>query len=106
LGLKEIDRGIVEEFKVAVSLISAGEAKIEFLQPLGDGPIQRFIEKRGEGLHHVAFAVADLEKTLSSLRSQGIQLIDEKPRLGFGGHRVAFLHSKHFGGVLVELVEE
>lgn len=105
LGLKETERGIVEEFKVAVSMIPAGEIKLEFLQPVGEGSIQRFIAKHGEGLHHIAFAVDDIEKTLSLLRSQGIELIDEKPRLGFGGHRVAFLHPKNFGGVLIEFVE-
>ncbi|OGF55205.1 MAG: methylmalonyl-CoA epimerase [Candidatus Fraserbacteria bacterium RBG_16_55_9] len=106
LGLKETERGIVEEFKVAASMIPAGEVKLEFLQPLGDGPIQRFLEKRGEGLHHVAFSVENLDQALSALKTRGIELIDEKPRAGFGGLRVAFLHPKSFGGVLVELVEE
>lgn len=106
LGLKETARGIVEEFKVAVSMMAVGEAKLEFLQPLGESPMQRFLEKRGEGLHHIAFAVKDINKSLSTLQAQGVELIDLAPRVGFGGHRVAFLHPKSFGGVLVELVEE
>ncbi len=105
LGLKETERGIVEEFQVAISMIPAGEVKLEFLQPLGEGPIQKFLERRGEGLHHLAFAVEDLDQALSTLKAQGVQLLDEKPRTGFGGHRVAFLHPKSFGGVLIELVE-
>lgn len=106
LGLKEAARGIVEEFQVAVSMVSAGEVKLEFLQPLGEGPIQRFLEKRGEGLHHVAFSVENLEQALAELKAHGVKLVDEKPRVGFGGHRVAFVHPKSFGGVLVELVED
>jgi methylmalonyl-CoA/ethylmalonyl-CoA epimerase len=106
LGLKETERAVVEEFSVAVSMIPAGTVKLEFLQPLGEGPVQRFIEKRGEGLHHIAFAVRDLPGTLASLTARGVELIDEAPRMGFGGGRVAFLHPKSFGGVLVELVED
>ncbi len=105
LGLREIERGIMEEFKVAVSIFAAGRVKLEFLQPLGGGPVQKFLEERGEGLHHIAFAIGNLEQALSSLKAQGVKLIDEQPRLGFGGHRVAFLHPKSFGGVLIELVE-
>lgn len=106
LGLKETERGIVEEFQVAVSMMPLGEVKLEFLQPLGEGPIQKFLETRGQGLHHLAFAVEDLDQALSALKAQGVQLIDEQPHIGFGGHRVAFLHPKSFGGVLIELVEE
>lgn len=109
LGLKETARGIVEEFSVAVSWLggtpSQPQPQLELLQPLGEGPIRRFLERRGEGLHHLAFAVPDLEKALEELQAQGIQLIDEKPRPGFGGHRVAFVHPRSFHGVLVELVE-
>jgi len=106
LGLREGERGVVEEFKVAVSMIPLGDIKLELLQPLGEGPVQRFLEKRGEGLHHLALAVEDIESALSDLKAKGVRLIDERPRPGFGGHLVAFLHPESFGGVLIELVEE
>lgn len=106
LGLKEGERAVAEEFKVAVSMIPLGNVKLELLQPLGEGPVQKFLERRGEGLHHIAFAVEDIERALADLKAKGVQLIDEHPRVGFGGHRVAFLHPKSFGGVLIELVEE
>ncbi len=106
LGLKETARGIVEEFQVAVSWLGEQSPQLELIQPLGQGPVQKFLEKRGEGLHHLAYAVPDIEHALEKLEASGVQLIDEKPRLGFGGHRVAFLHPKSFGGVLIELVEE
>ena len=106
LGLKETARGIVEEFQVAVSWLGEQPPKLELIQPLGPGPVQKFLEKRGEGLHHLAYAVPDIDKALEELKAGGVQLVDEKPRSGFGGHRVAFLHPKSFGGVLIELVEE
>ena len=106
LGFKETARGIVEEFHVAISWLGEQPPKLELIQPLGQGPVQKFLEKRGEGLHHLACAVPDIEKALEDLKAGGVQLIDEKPRLGFGGHRVAFLHPKSFSGVLIELVEE
>lgn len=105
LGLRETARGIVEEFSVAVSWLGEETPKLELIQPLGEGPIQKFLEKRGEGLHHLAYAVPDIEKALQELKSRGVKLIDEAPRPGFGGHRVAFLHPKGFHGVLLELVE-
>lgn len=106
LGLKETARGIVEEYHVAVSWLGEKHPKLELIQPLGDGPIQKFLEKRGEGLHHLAFAVPDIEQALNELKARGVRLIDDKPRAGFGGHRVAFVHPKGFHGVLVELVED
>jgi len=106
LGFKETARGIVEVFNTAISMVQSEETQLEFLQPLGTGPVQKFLEKRGEGLHHIAFAVEDLERALNQLKDRGVKLIDEEPRRGFGGHRVAFLHPKSFGGVLIELVEE
>lgn len=106
LGLRETARGIVPEYRVAVSWLGTGRPKLELIQPLGEGPVRTFLEKRGEGLHHLAFAVPDIEKALGELKAQGVRLIDEEPRAGFGGHRVAFVHPKGFHGVLVELVEE
>lgn len=106
LDLRESERGIVEAFNVAISMIRVGETRLEFLQPMGEGPIKKFLEKHNEGLHHIAFATSDIEGTLAQLKRQGATLIDERPRPGFGGHRVAFVHPHSFGGVLVELVEE
>lgn len=106
LGLRESERGIVESFNVALSMIRVGEARLEFLQPLGEGPLKRFLSKHGQGLHHIAFAVSDIEKTLVDLKRQGARLIDETPRPGCGGQRVAFVHPSSFNGLLVELVEE
>lgn len=106
LGLRESERGFAETFNVAISMIRVGEARLEFLQPLDDGPIKKFLDKHGEGLHHIAFAVSDIEKTLADLKRQGATLIDEKPHFGFGNHRVAFVHPHSFNGVLVELIEE
>jgi methylmalonyl-CoA/ethylmalonyl-CoA epimerase len=70
-----------------------------------DGPVARFLAKRGEGLHHVAIQVADIDGALDDLRSEGAELVDEQPRIGGGGHRIAFVHPRAFGGTLVELVE-
>ena len=79
---------------------------IELLEPLGpDTPVGRFLQKRGQSLHHIAYRVPDLPETLSRLRAEGFELIDEAPRIGARGHKVAFLHPRSTGGILVELVE-
>ena len=91
---------------VELCFIGTGDGKLELLQPLAaDTPVGRFLEKRGPGLHHVAYRVTDIEATLRSLAAQGFELIDREPRPGAHGHRVAFLHPRSTGGVLVELVE-
>ena len=96
----------VEAQKVDVAFIGAGPARIELLEPTSpDSTVQKFLDKRGPGLHHIAYRVSDIEGELQRLKAAGIQLIDETPRLGAGGHRVAFLHPKSTQGVLVELVE-
>ena len=96
----------VESQKVDVAFIGTGAGKIELLQPTArDSTVQRFLDKRGSGLHHIAYRVADLEDALARLAAAGIRLIDEKPRAGAGGHRVAFLHPQSTQGVLIELVE-
>lgn len=83
-----------------------GDARLELLEPTDPGSaVGRFIEKRGPGLHHVAYRVPDLEAALARLGDAGLELIDHAPRPGAGGHRVAFLHPRSCGGVLVELVE-
>ena len=108
LGYREVARGRVEAQGVEVAMLK-GEAGalLELLAPLGpETPVGRFLKKRGEGQHHLAFAVADLDAQLGAFKALGLPLVDEAPRPGFGGHRVAFLHPRAFGGVLVELVEE
>ena len=88
-------------------LLDVGDGHIELLAPLGeDTPVGRFVAKRGPGMHHVAYRVADIEATLERLRARGVELIDEVPRVGIRGSRVAFLGLESTGGVLVELVEE
>ncbi len=96
----------VAEQKVKVAFLPLGESNLELLQSTDpEGAVARFIESRGEGIHHVAFRVKNLEESLARLRSKGVRLIDEKPRLGAGGVKIAFLHPKSTGGVLVELCE-
>ncbi len=90
---------------VRVRLLRAGGAAIELLAPLAaDTPVARFLERRGPGLHHLAFRVADLDAEVARLRSLGASFVDPEPRAGRGGSRVAFLHPRWTGGVLVELV--
>jgi methylmalonyl-CoA/ethylmalonyl-CoA epimerase len=84
----------------------AGESLVELLEPTrGDSPVQKFLQKRGPGIHHVCFAVDDLDGALERCRAAGVVLIDETPRIGAEGKRIAFLHPKSTGGVLVELSE-
>ena len=88
------------------AMFGVGEAQIELVQPTRpDSPVGRFLAKHGEGFHHVAFQVDDLEAALAVLKANGVELIDEKPRIGAGGARMAFVHPKGAFGVLTELVE-
>ena len=105
LGLRvEIEE--VPEQQVRVAMLPVGESRIELLESTSpEGPIGRFLAKRGEGIHHICFAVADIEQALAQLRGQGARLIDQQPRVGAGGHRVAFLHPASAHGVLIELSE-
>ncbi|MCX7823806.1 MAG: methylmalonyl-CoA epimerase [Syntrophobacterales bacterium] len=106
LGLRYEGSETVAEQKVTTAFFPIGDTEIELLESTDpDGPIAKFIEKRGEGIQHIAFRVDDIEKALEELKKQGIQLIDEKPRIGAGGARIAFLHPKATGGVLIELCE-
>jgi len=106
LGLAPGERGTVAPFNVEVCMLSLGNAHIELLQPTHpDSPIAKFLERRGEGLHHIALKVHNIAETLARLKAQGFQLIDEAPREGFGGHLVAFIHPKSTHGVLIELVQ-
>jgi len=106
LGLKVQDIELMESVGVKLAMIPVGESKIELIEPTSpEGGIARFIEKRGEGLHHLAFEVSDIEATLNSLKAEGIPLVDEKPRSGAGESRIAFLNPKGANGVSIELVE-
>lgn len=106
LGLTMTGVEEVAEQKVKVAFLPVGESKVELLQSTDpDGPVAKFIESRGEGVQHIAFRVKNLEEKLAALKAQGVRLIDEKPRYGAGGARIAFLHPKSTGGVLVELCE-
>lgn len=105
LGLKLKDIEIVEEQKVRTAIIPVGESKIELLESTDpEGPIARHIEKRGEGMHHMAFQVSDIQKTLEILESKGVQLVDKKPRKGVEDTSIAFLHPRQ-SKVLIELVQ-
>jgi methylmalonyl-CoA/ethylmalonyl-CoA epimerase len=96
----------VEEQGIVATMFDVGESKIELVQPTrSDSPVGKFLQKKGEGFHHVAFQVEDLEAALAELKENGVELIDEKPRVGAGGTRMAFLHPKDAHGVLTELVE-
>ena len=91
---------------VNAAMFQVGESRIELLEPTGpDTPVGKFLAKRGEGLHHVAFQVEDIEATLGELGRDGVELIDEEPRVGAGGTRMAFVHPRSVHGVLTELVE-
>jgi len=106
LGMPVEHRETVEEQGVEAVLLGVGESHVELLRPLSpDTAVGKFLERSGPGLHHVAYATADIESALESLRAAGLRLIDESPRTGIRGSRVAFVHPKSTGGVLTELVE-
>jgi methylmalonyl-CoA/ethylmalonyl-CoA epimerase len=107
LNLKCYKIEIVEDQKVKTAFFMVGQTKIELLESTSpDGPIGKFIEKRGEGIHHLAFAVDSLQESLDFVSSKGIQLIDTKPRKGAEGLDIAFLHPKSTFGVLTEFCEK
>lgn len=102
LGLRET----VEEQGVEAALLNVGDGHVELMAPLGpDTPVGKFLAKRGAGMHHVAYAVDDIDTTLERLAAAGIELIDAKARVGIGGSRVAFLQPRSTGRVLTEIVE-
>jgi methylmalonyl-CoA epimerase len=106
LGLKITEVEEVASQKVKTAFIPLGESEVELLSSTEpDGPIAKFIEKKGEGIQHIAFRVDNIEAALATLKEQGVRLIDETPRPGAGGAKIAFLHPKATFGVLVELCE-
>jgi methylmalonyl-CoA/ethylmalonyl-CoA epimerase len=106
LGMPLAHRERVESQGVEAALLDVGQGHVELLQPLGPQTVVgKFIERRGEGLHHVAYAVEDIEATLGRLKGAGVELIDERARKGIRGSRVAFVHPSATGSVLTEIVE-
>ncbi|NLN47775.1 MAG: methylmalonyl-CoA epimerase [Clostridiales bacterium] len=106
LGLKLQGIETVEEQKVKVAFLPLGDTELELLEATSpDSPIAKFIESKGQGVQHLAFRVDNIEKVLGEMKEKGIRLIDEKPRYGAGGAKIAFLHPKSTNGVLVELCE-
>jgi methylmalonyl-CoA/ethylmalonyl-CoA epimerase len=107
LGLRPAHEEVIEDQGVHEVLYRMGDAWVQLVAPLGpDTPVGRFLEKRGEGLHHVGYSVANVSTALSELRAAGVETVDELPRIGSGGTTVAFAHPKSAHGVLIELVEE
>jgi methylmalonyl-CoA/ethylmalonyl-CoA epimerase len=106
MGLKAVGVEEVAEQKVRVAFLPIGEAEIELLESTApDGPVAKYIEKNGEGIQHVALRVDNLEAALAEMKAKGVRLIDEKPRYGAGGAKIAFVHPRSTGGVLLELSE-
>jgi methylmalonyl-CoA epimerase len=106
LGLVVTSIADEPEQKVTVAFLPRGGSEIELLEPYpGDGPVRKFMEKRGEGIHHICLEVDDIEAALAQLGGQGVQLIDTEPRLNSRGHKIAFIHPKGAHGVLIELYE-
>lgn len=107
LGFEHLGYETVAEQGVHVLAVGRGTLRVELLEPIDhNSPVHRFIQKRGEGLHHLCFRVKDLRAALAELKSQGFQLVNEEPRVGAGGHLIAFVHPKSTHGVLMELVQK
>ncbi len=99
-------REVVEEQGVEEAMLPVGASNVQLLQPLGpDTPVGRFLAEHGEGLHHIAFAVPSIDEALRHLAHEGAELIDRRPRIGGGGHLIAFVHPRALAGTLIELVE-
>lgn len=106
LGIECVSQEVVEEQKVKVAFLPIGDTEVELLESTEeDGPVAKFIEKKGEGIQHIAYKVDDIEKSIEELKAKGIRMIDEKPRYGAGGAKIAFLHPKSTFGVLIELCQ-
>jgi methylmalonyl-CoA/ethylmalonyl-CoA epimerase len=106
LGLAFEGTETVAEQKVTTAFFPVGESEVELLESTApDGPVAKYIEKRGQGIQHVAFRVENIDEALTELKEKGVQLIDQQPRIGAGGAKIAFLHPKATNGVLVELCQ-
>lgn len=106
LGLKLEKLKDAEQHKIKAAFLAVGETSIELIESLDkESPVSKFLEKQGQGIHHIAFRVNNIEKMLEQLKAKGIVLIDEKPRTGIEGGKIAFLHPKSTGNVLIELCE-
>jgi methylmalonyl-CoA/ethylmalonyl-CoA epimerase len=106
LGLKIMDIENVADQKVNVAFLPITDSEVELLQSThDDGPVAKFIEAKGEGIQHIAYRVENIEEALAELKAKGVRLIDEKPRKGAGGAKIAFIHPKETNGVLVEICE-
>lgn len=104
-GLRPSQRHVAEADGVEEAMLYVGDVAIQLLAPLhADSPVGRFLAKRGPGLHHLGFAVASVPDALAHLNEEGVELIDDEPRIGAGGHEIAFVHPRGTNGVLVELV--
>lgn len=107
LGLSVVSEEVVDHEKVKVAMIPVGESRIELLEPTGpESVVAKFLQKRGEGLHHVAIHVPDLAHAVTTLKVSGTRFISEEIKIGAGGHLYVFVHPSSAGGVLVELVQE
>lgn len=105
-AVEPLSREVVVEQGVEEAMVPLGGSYLQLLKPLSpDTPVGRFLDKRGPGLHHIAIQVTDLEAALAHLDASGAELVDREPRIGGGGHRIAFVHPRNLAGTLIELVE-
>ncbi|GAA4709646.1 methylmalonyl-CoA epimerase [Brevibacillus fulvus] len=106
LGMLLLQQEVVDREQVKICMLGCGEMRLELLEPLGtESPVGKFLRKRGEGMHHLAFEVRDIEQQLAHLRNQGVRLLDECPRQGANDSLIAFLHPQAASGVLIELIQ-
>ena len=106
LGLELTDEKTLPERGVKVAFLETGNTKVELLEGIGDeSPVSKFVQRKGPGVHHLCFEVADIKRVMNELEAAGVRLIDEEPRMGAEGKLVAFLHPKSASGVLIELTE-
>jgi methylmalonyl-CoA/ethylmalonyl-CoA epimerase len=107
LGLRAVHEEVIPDQGVHELLFRLGDAYVQLVAPLSpDTPVGRFLAKRGEGIHHVGYAVADVAGALEELRASGVEVVDQRPKIGSGGTIIAFVHPKAVRGVLIELVQE
>lgn len=106
LGFRHLDTITLDSMGLRIAFLEAGGTEIELLEPVRpDSPVAKFLEKRGEGIHHLSFHVRDIEEALARAAAAGLELIDRTPRAGSHGTKIAFVHPKSLGGVLIEFCE-